>query len=221
MYSGEGRSLQGRRGKALAGSPSLMSSEGQSQRGILLVLEGADRVGKSTQTRKLVQWLQSNGTPTAHVSFPERDAPGSGALIQSVLDGSLSLPPAASRLLFCVNRHQAAPRLHKLLSVCFLRVSVFVRRTHITFSLKEGVTVIVDRYVASGVVYGMAQSGKLYETAFADLKAECLAGNQGLPAADATLLLSLPTVKAATRPGFGSESLETPELQVKLTLWVQ
>ena len=44
--------------------------EGMSRRGALIVLEGCDRVGKSTQCKKLVQALIKNGVDTEQYHFP-------------------------------------------------------------------------------------------------------------------------------------------------------
>ena len=42
----------------------------RSGRGALVVLEGCDRTGKSTQTQKLVQCLQSSGKNVELLRFP-------------------------------------------------------------------------------------------------------------------------------------------------------
>lgn len=40
------------------------------KRGALIVLEGVDRAGKTTQCKKLVQALQQNGRPAEMMRFP-------------------------------------------------------------------------------------------------------------------------------------------------------
>lgn len=42
----------------------------QQQRGLLIVVEGCDRAGKSTQCDNLVVQLQQNGMDTELVKFP-------------------------------------------------------------------------------------------------------------------------------------------------------
>ena len=41
-----------------------------SHRGLFVVFEGLDRSGKSTQSARLVQHLESEGHKVRHVSFP-------------------------------------------------------------------------------------------------------------------------------------------------------
>ena len=41
-----------------------------SRRGILIVLEGCDRTGKSTQSQKLVSSLHSKNIPVQEMHFP-------------------------------------------------------------------------------------------------------------------------------------------------------
>ena len=48
----------------------MMSSIARRGRGILVVFEGCDRSGKSTQCRMLVDYLKSIGRDVAHLRFP-------------------------------------------------------------------------------------------------------------------------------------------------------
>lgn len=50
------------------------------KRGALIVLEGVDRAGKTTQCNKLVQTLQQNGQPVEMMRFP-----GEACLLLSTL----------------------------------------------------------------------------------------------------------------------------------------
>ena len=48
----------------------MMNSVARRGRGILVVFEGCDRSGKSTQCRMLVDYLKSIGRDVAHLRFP-------------------------------------------------------------------------------------------------------------------------------------------------------
>lgn len=52
-----------------ADSPNMMSI-GTTKRGALIVFEGCDRVGKSTQCKKLVQTLVKSGRSAKEMHFP-------------------------------------------------------------------------------------------------------------------------------------------------------
>ena len=56
------------------------------KRGMLIVFEGNDRVGKSTQAKKLVEWFKTNGKLAQFVQFPDRSTP-IGSLINQYLKG--------------------------------------------------------------------------------------------------------------------------------------
>ena len=51
-----------------------MMSQVGSKRGALIVFEGCDRVGKSTQCKLLANELQSRGIPTQQLHFPGKPA---------------------------------------------------------------------------------------------------------------------------------------------------
>lgn len=103
----------------------------------IIVLEGIDGSGKSTQIALLKKNLQSLGHQVATLHFPRLDEPIYGHLIQKYLQGDFgplhSLPPQILALLFAGNRHQATNLL-------------------LTW-LKEGKIVLLDRYYASNLAY--------------------------------------------------------------------
>ena len=61
-------------------------------KGKLIVLEGTDGSGKSTQFRRLCDHLAREGKPFRHVVFPRYDQPSS-ALIQLYLKGAFGASP--------------------------------------------------------------------------------------------------------------------------------
>ena len=76
--------------------------------------------------------------------------------------------------------------------------------------LAAGITLILDRYYYSGIVYSAAKG-------LADLSLEwARAPEVGLPRPDLTLFLDITSEAAAARGGFGNERYERGELQDKV-----
>lgn len=107
----------------------------------LVVLEGLDGAGKSTQVNKLQQMLTSYGIGYEYLHFPRFDAPIYGELIARFLRGELgevgSVDPYIVALLYAGDRADAAPMIQKWLD--------------------EDKFVILDRYVYSNVAYQCAK----------------------------------------------------------------
>ena len=93
----------------------------------LLVLEGLDGAGKSTQIHRLQQMLAARGIGYEYLHFPRFDAPVYGELIARFLRGELG----------GVDRVDAAAAIRGWLA--------------------EGKSVILDRYVYSNVAYQCAK----------------------------------------------------------------
>ncbi|GAB0193354.1 thymidylate kinase-like [Grus japonensis] len=92
------------------------------RRGALIVLEGVDRAGKSTQGRRLVEALRAAGHRADLLRFPERTTE-IGRLISSYLGKEKNLEDHTVHLLFSANRwehieeivpppHALHPHLH-------------------------------------------------------------------------------------------------------------
>lgn len=101
-------------------------------RGCLIVLEGIDRSGKTTTSRRLAQEIPNSSL----FCFPDRSTP-IGKIINSYLKGELELTPKQIHRYFAWNRHEVCDRMIK--------------------ELEAGKTVLVDRYVMSGFVYSGVQ----------------------------------------------------------------
>ncbi len=108
---------------------------------MLVVLEGLDGAGKSTQVKKLRTYLDSVFGSLEYIHFPRYDAPVYGDLISRFLRGDFgsieSVHPQLVALIFAEDRHGAAPDMHKILS--------------------EGGNVLLDRYVYSNIAYQCAK----------------------------------------------------------------
>ncbi|XP_022174128.1 thymidylate kinase [Myzus persicae] len=153
-------------------------------RGALIVLEGCDRSGKTTQCAKLVEVLNSMKIPAKKISFPDRSTP-IGSLINDYLSRKIELPDRSVHLLFSANRWELEPEIRK--------------------QIESGVTLIVDRYSYSGVVFTSAKQ-------CADFK-WCCGPENGLPKPDIVMFLKLSTSEMAKRSGFGDERYENIEFQ--------
>uniref|UniRef100_A0A668ULH2 dTMP kinase n=1 Tax=Oreochromis aureus TaxID=47969 RepID=A0A668ULH2_OREAU len=104
-------------------------------RGALIVLEGVDRAGKTTQCSKLVQALQQSGRPAEMMRFPDRTTT-IGQLIGAYLENKSDLEDHTVHLLFSANRWEMVPLMKK--------------------KLEQGITLVVDRYAFSGVAFTSA-----------------------------------------------------------------
>ncbi|KAK9323967.1 thymidylate kinase-domain-containing protein [Lipomyces orientalis] len=172
-----------------------MTAEGpKSSRGLLVLLEGLDRAGKTTQCQLLYEKLATElGADRVRVQkVPDRSTQ-IGQAINAYLVSKTHLPDEAIHLLFSANRWEL--------------------RESILSSLAAGQTVILDRYVPSGVAYSLAKGvpGMSLEW--------CLAPDRGLPQPDVTIFLDVDPDNAklqTARADFGRERYEVSEFQAKV-----
>ncbi len=157
------------------------------KRGALIVLEGVDRSGKTTQCSRLLNRLVSNGISCELMRFPDRTTP-IGKMIDGYLQSKIEMDDHALHLLFSANRWEAKDSMLK--------------------KLNSGVSLIVDRYSDSGVVFSAAKG----------LDVEwCKKPDVGLPNPDAVIFLTLPIEIAMKRGDFGKERYEKEEMQRKVS----
>ena len=87
---------------------------------MLVVLEGLDGAGKSTQVKKLRTNLEEVFGTLDYLHFPRYDAPVYGDLISRFLRGDFgnneSVHPQLVALLFAEDRHGAAPEMKRTLN---------------------------------------------------------------------------------------------------------
>lgn len=162
-------------------------SNGKVARGALIVLEGLDRVGKTTLAKKLVEHLERSRKPVAHHRFPDRSTP-IGKLINEFLTNSKQVDDHALHLLFSANRWELNKKIRN--------------------TINEGTTVIVDRYSYSGVAYSSAKRSTAIEW--------CMATECGLPKPDLVIFLELDQDSQYKREGFGEERFETSVFQERV-----
>jgi len=136
--------------------------EGPRRAGILLALEGIDQSGKKTLSVLLMERLREVGILGEMISFPDYTTP-IGRELDFYLAGKRDYPPQTRHLLFAANRWE--------------------RKRDIESWLKKGRVVLANRYIASGVAYGMAhglEKGWLWNL------------EEGLPVPDQTFLIDIP-----------------------------
>ncbi|KAK9669857.1 hypothetical protein RND81_13G159300 [Saponaria officinalis] len=160
--------------------------EASTKRGALVVLEGLDRSGKSSQCVKLVSYLMGLGCSAELWRFPDRNT-SVGQMISAYLANQSNLDDRTVHLLFSANRWE--------------------KRSLMEDKLKAGTTLIVDRYSYSGVAFSSAK-GLDFEW--------CKAPEAGLLAPDLVLYLDVPPEKAAERGGYGGERYERLDFQKKV-----
>ena len=144
---------------------------------MLIVLEGLDGAGKSTQVKQLKEYLTQRCGSLEYIHFPRYDAPVYGDLISRFLRGEFgsneAVHPQLVALLFAEDRHGAVPVMRQ--------------------ALEQGKTILLDRYVYSNIAYQCAklqdpeERGKLRDWIF-----NTEYGNFELPVPDLNLFLDVP-----------------------------
>ncbi|OQR71462.1 thymidylate kinase-like [Tropilaelaps mercedesae] len=161
-----------------------MCSNDVSTRGALIVLEGLDRTGKSTQTMRLVEELEKRGKHAEAWRFPDRSTP-LGKVIGEYLQKTKDLDDRAIHLLFSANRWE--------------------KRAEMMNKLSQGITLVVDRYAFSGVAFSSAKAGLPLEW--------CRQPDVGLPKPDLVVFLYADIDVLKTRGGYGLERYENETFQ--------
>ena len=155
-------------------------------RGKLVVFEGLDRSGKSTQVQRLVDTLRQKGEKVEQTRFPNRTTL-IGQMINNYLTGTSQQDDHAIHLLFTANRWESAQAIED--------------------HINAGTTVVIDRYYCSGCVYSAAKQNPNISLAW------CREPEVGLPRPDLCLFLDISTEETAKRGGFGIERYEKAEVQ--------
>ncbi|KAJ1723036.1 hypothetical protein LPJ53_002608 [Coemansia erecta] len=155
-------------------------------RGLFILFEGCDRSGKTTQSTRLVEALNSQGIRAKLLKFPDRTT-AIGKMIDGYLTQQNKLSDEAVHLLFSANRWEAMEQMRA--------------------DLESGTTLIVDRYAFSGVAFSAAKR--------LDFK-WCKAPDVGLLAPDRVFFMDIHPDDAAKRDGFGDEIYEKREFQIEV-----
>lgn len=102
-------------------------------RGRLILIEGLDRSGKSTQAENLALALDAQ-----LYKFPDRLTPIGKLINEYLVNSSFDLSDEAAHLLFSANRWEVAHEMEA--------------------TLIRGQNIVLDRYIYSGIAYSLAKS---------------------------------------------------------------
>jgi dTMP kinase len=105
------------------------------KKGKIIVLEGTDKAGKTTQSRMLAEALKVLGKVCVVIDFPDYSTP-IGIEIRAFLDGKRDYPTEAMHLLFSANRWE--------------------KKKEIESMVENGTIVVMNRYWQSNLIYGAA-----------------------------------------------------------------
>lgn len=144
--------------------------------GKLIVLEGIDGSGKSTQFSLLIKALEKDGTDFRHVVFPRYEE-SSSALIRSYLAGDFGknpgdVSPYAASTFFFVDRYASY-------------------KSDWGAYYEAGGTVICDRYTTSNAIHQTAKLPKSEQEAFLRWLYDFEFGLMGLPRPDLVLYMDV------------------------------
>ncbi|ALC42150.1 CG5757 [Drosophila busckii] len=159
----------------------------EQKRGLFIVFEGCDRVGKTTQSRLLCEGLQQKGVDVKRINFPDRTT-SIGQVINSYLTSQVEHSHQVIHLLFSANRWE--------------------RIEDIKQELLNGKTLICDRYAYSGAAYSVAKG--------LDLK-WCCAPDLGLLQPDAVIYMKAKPEALTARGNYGDERFDNVEFQRKVS----
>lgn len=104
-------------------------------RGKIIVIEGTDKAGKTSQSRMLAETLKVSGKVCVILDFPDYTTP-IGMEIKAFLEGKRDYLPEVNHLLFSANRWE--------------------KKKEIESMLENGTIIVMNRYWQSNLVYGVA-----------------------------------------------------------------
>ncbi|KAI3407128.2 CDC8 [Candida oxycetoniae] len=171
-------------------------------RGQLILIEGLDRSGKSTQASILASKFSQNKL----IKFPNRSTAIGKIINEYLTNTAFQLNDQSTHLLFSANRWELNREMQDLLNL--------------------GYFVVLDRYIYSGIAYTLAKndiddsrisssSGGGENTNLADID-WLLGPDKGLPKPDLTLFLTLSMEEISKRKGWGEERYELQQFQNKV-----
>lgn len=106
-------------------------------KGKIIVFEGIDKAGKTTQAKLLEKKL---GSKCVRIDFPDYSTP-IGKEIKQFLDGKRDYPDEVKMMLLSANRWEKKIQIEK--------------------TVAKGTTIIMNRYYQSNLVYGISKGLKL------------------------------------------------------------
>jgi dTMP kinase len=143
------------------------------RKGKIIVLEGIDKAGKSTQSKLLMDYLKLSGKICTLITFPDYTT-SIGAEIKAFLEGKRDYPIELKHILLSANRWE--------------------KKKEIESMVDSGTILIINRYNQSKLVYGTSKVLKLRWL---------LSLEKGLPTADLVIVLDVTpriTLKRSLEP---------------------
>jgi dTMP kinase len=150
--------------------------------GKIIVIEGIDKAGKTTQSRLLMDALKYNGKLCFCLDFPDYATP-IGMEIKAFLDGKRGYPDQTKLMLLSANRWE--------------------RRKDIQSMLESGTIVILNRYYHSNLVYGISKNLELDWLQNLD---------KGLPREDLCIVLDVSKAVSKSRSRYTPDLFESDDL---------
>ena len=149
--------------------------------GKLIVFEGTDGSGKSTQFARLCRRLEQEGKTFQRLIFPQYDKPSS-ALLRMYLNGEFGshpedVNPYAASTFYAVDRYASW-------------------KQGWGESYRQGGLVLSDRYTTSNAVHQASKKPEQERAAFFAWLADFEYNKLGLPRPDMVIYLDMPTEKA-------------------------
>ncbi len=168
--------------------------------GFLLAIEGADGAGKGTATAAVVEALRARGTTATSMSFPRYTDTSAGWVLGEYLGDRLPriMTPQAAAAFYALDR--------------------FESRDALTDAVERNEVVVLDRYIASNIVY---QAARVPAGGASALMAWIVAleiGQFALPRPDLSIYLDTPPAAARAhvllkhRRSYTDQALDTYEM---------
>ncbi|BDF67528.1 thymidylate kinase [Oscillospiraceae bacterium] len=151
------------------------------KKGTLIVFEGTDGSGKSTQFKLLCDRLQTGGTPFRRLIFPQYQEPSS-ALLKMYLNGEFGSHPSdvnpyAASTFYAVDRYAAWKK-------------------DWGDDYRAGTLILSDRYTTSNAIHQGGKVSPADQPAFFDWLFDFEYHKLGLPEPDLVFYLDMPTQEA-------------------------
>lgn len=150
---------------------------GETMSGTLIVVEGLDGSGKTTQMELLEKSFRDLGTACQRVKFPSYDQPFS-APVQMYLNGEFGSKPGdvnayAASSFFAVDRYAS-----------------FRKFWHTNY--ENGETILTDRYTTSNLIYQLPKIPRCEWDTFVSWLCDFEFHKLGIPSPDLTVFLEMP-----------------------------
>ncbi len=145
-------------------------------RGKLIVFEGADGSGKTTQAKLLLTYLQKAKIPNVYISFPRYERPW-GEMVRRFLDGDFGrrVDPYFSSMLYAGDRAQAAAEMRGWIG--------------------EGKIVVCNRYIGSNIGHMAAKfKSQSEKSKYIEWLENLEYRENGIPKEDVVILLQVDPV---------------------------